>query len=67
MLTQGASLKPAFLKDGESPEKCVTILAFDTTYGFPETIRLDCPYAYDEDHSVEVVSFEILSEDTRPK
>jgi hypothetical protein len=39
---------------------CVQSLEFDETYGFPESMRIDCPLALDEEHSFQVVSFEVL-------
>jgi hypothetical protein len=39
---------------------CVQSLEFDETYGFPGSMRIDCPLALDEEHSFQVVSFEVL-------
>lgn len=60
-VAQGALLRQ--LDPNLSPkafEHCLSRLTFDTTYGFPNEISIDCPNWYDEDHSITVVSFEAL-------
>jgi hypothetical protein len=39
---------------------CVEGIVFDETYGFPRSMRIDCPGAVDEEHSFQVISFEVL-------
>jgi hypothetical protein len=39
---------------------CVQELSFDNEYGFPKSMSINCPNAYDEDHSFQVVLFEVL-------
>ncbi len=36
---------------------CVKSIEFDETYGFPRSMRFDCPGAIDEEHSFRVLSF----------
>lgn len=53
-------------KGGTIPDKnakldeCIKNLAFDATYGLPTSVSIDCPYHSDEEHSVQVISFEVL-------
>src|SRR5215510_6753418 len=37
---------------------CVQELSFDREYRFPKSMSIDCPNAYDEDHSFRVILFE---------
>jgi hypothetical protein len=39
---------------------CIQSIEFDETYGFPRSMRVDCPRAIDEEHSFQVISFEVL-------
>jgi hypothetical protein len=39
---------------------CIQGIEFDETYGFPKSMRIDCPRAIDEEHSFQVISFEVL-------
>jgi hypothetical protein len=39
---------------------CLKDIAFDTTYGFPTNISIDCPQQSDEENSIKVISFEVL-------
>jgi hypothetical protein len=41
----------------DDDEDCVQDLEFDETYGFPKSMRIDCPGAADEEHSFQVISF----------
>jgi hypothetical protein len=36
---------------------CVQDLEFDETFGFPKSMRIDCPDAADEEHTFQVISF----------
>ena len=53
-------------KGGTLPEKnsildeCLKELTFDSTYGFPTSISIDCPQDSDEENSIKVISFEVL-------
>lgn len=49
------------------PEKCAKHLTFDAAYGFPNSASVDCPDMIDDEHSVKVVSFEVLKEDNSSK
>jgi hypothetical protein len=57
-VAKGSTLSPGLYSDGYN--LCVKDLNFDETYGFPKSMTIDCPNAYDEDHSFQVISFEIL-------
>ena len=46
--------------DLEERDECIQHLSFDPVYGFPNFISIDCPFMYDEDHSIRVVSFETI-------
>jgi hypothetical protein len=41
-------------------------MIFDDTYGFPKALAFDCRNTYDMDHSLDVVSFEILKDEPTP-
>lgn len=45
---------------------CVHDLEFEGTYGFPKSMRVDCPGAVDEEHSFQVLSFIPSSTNTPP-
>jgi len=40
--------------------ECLKAISFDTTYGFPTYVSIDCPEVFDEENSVEVISFEVI-------
>ena len=41
-------------------DDCVQKLEFDETYGYPGSMKIDCPLAVDEEHSFKVISFQVL-------
>ena len=45
---------------------CVQELEFEETYGFPKSMRIDCPGAVDEEHSFQVISFYPFPTNTPP-
>jgi len=47
-------------------DACVQDLEFEGTYGFPKSMRIDCPGAMDEEHSFQVISFYPFSTNTPP-
>ncbi|MFZ5820869.1 MAG: DUF6174 domain-containing protein [Chloroflexota bacterium] len=47
-------------------DACVQDLEFEGTYGFPKSMRIDCPGAVDEEHSFQVISFYPSSTNTPP-
>lgn len=64
-VAEGATIKTLFASD-EDPDglfeqysECVNQLSFDSTYGFPKIMSVDCPNSADEEHSFTVLSFEI--------
>jgi len=40
--------------------ECLQAISFDTTYGFPKHVSIDCPEVFDEENSVDVISFEVI-------
>jgi hypothetical protein len=47
-------------------DACVQELEYEETYGFPKSMRIDCPGAMDEEHSFQVISFYPFSTNTPP-
>jgi hypothetical protein len=43
-------------------DDCIKRIVFDDKYGFPTALAFECRNTYDMDHSVEVVSFEVLKD-----
>ncbi len=41
-------------------DECLEQIEFDPVYGFPNLISLDCPAIADDEHSIRVVSFEVV-------
>ena len=39
---------------------CVQNLDFDETYDYPKSMYIDCPDADDDEHSFQVISFQVL-------
>lgn len=59
-VAQGSSVH-AYEATGK-PELCIRRVRYDATYGFPTLLAFHCPYWYDDEHSVEVLSFEVLKD-----
>ncbi len=57
-VARGSTL--ASMKRFDDYNDCVQKLEFDEIYGFPRSMRIDCPLAFDEEHSFQVISFEVL-------
>ena len=47
-------------EEDSSLDECLHDLAFDSVYGFPTSISIDCPQSSDEENSIKVISFEVL-------
>lgn len=45
---------------GGSINECMQNISFDIKYGFPNSISVDCPNVIDDEHSLQVTSFEVL-------
>ncbi len=57
-VARGSTL--ASMKMFDDYNDCVKVLEFDDIYGYPRSMRIDCPLAVDEEHSFKVISFEEL-------
>jgi hypothetical protein len=45
---------------GKSYNECVQKITMNHIYGFPQSMDVDCPHGADEEHSFEVILFEVL-------
>jgi hypothetical protein len=57
-IARGSTLQSMSLFDDHND--CMKGIEFDETYGFPRSIRVDYPSAADDEHSIQVISFEVL-------
>lgn len=51
--------KGGSILDGTLSE-CLQGIIFDSRYGFPNFVSIDCPLVYDDDNTVTVVKFEVI-------
>ena len=61
-VAKGATLAKLGFPDGPTLtyNNCVREISFEKDYGFPKSMSVDCPDAYDENHSFQVILFEVL-------
>jgi hypothetical protein len=65
-VTQGSSVESLVQTGSAAFDSCVKSMIFDDTYGFPKFLAFECRGSYDMDHSVEVIYFEVLKEESTP-